>query len=447
MSAKKENCQNNVLHGKNANSTRINCLLALACFLLAACANGGEDTSADRDAASQWKSIKNKQYTGNYDFIDTETDTISSYWQLESFYRKLSLLQKDRINRVSIVHIGDSHLQTDLLSRPVRDGLQSFFGNAGRGLVFPYQVARTNGPEDLFSTSSSRWNASQLSYSKNNVLHGIAGFGMNRLSGKGDIHLSLRSEKDDFDLLRLFLGQHDVPSTWFINPTNSNRTYKLEIGAREGIAFRADSVKLTNSATGFTIYSPNAPSTRYFYGVSMEKERAGILYHSIGVNGAQLSHYLAEPHFWEQLPALGGDLFILSFGTNESFSSSMDEQTYLSNLQAFIKNIKRMHPKADILVTTAADAYINGGANIKLQRLNLALQFYCLHNNIALWDLYGITDGFGSAADWQKQGLMQQDGLHYQAKGYEVQGNLLFDALADGFNRYIAFLSRPAEAP
>ncbi|WP_169719534.1 GDSL-type esterase/lipase family protein [Olivibacter sitiensis] len=420
----------------------MNCLFVLFYFLHIACSDPANKQTKSADELISWHPITEKRYSSTYNFIDSHADTISNYWHLQSFFRKLSLLQEGKIDRVSVVHIGDSHIQTDLLTKEVRNGLQDFFGNAGRGFVFPYQLARTNGPQDFFSSSSSRWSSSRLSYSRNNVLHGLGGFGMNKLSGKGDIQINLRHQNSDFDIIRLFLGQNSSPSTWFINPNKSAKTYQLDIMPQLGHPYQADSLQLTKETNGFSIYSSNAPATRYFYGASLERSEPGVLYHAIGVNGAQYAHYNADANFWNQLKALKSDLYILSFGTNEAITNTMNEDNYLLQVQDFITHIKEINPKADILITTAADSYNRGVPNEMLERINLALQYYCRRYGIALWDLYGITGGYGSAKAWLKHGLYQTDKIHYQAKAYELQGNLLFDALADGFNRYIKYLEQ-----
>lgn len=82
--------------------------------------------------------------TALYNFIHPRQNIISNLTSLDPFYKKLAALKKKGKGQVRIVHLGDSHIQADLLTAPVRTCLQAFFGNAGRGLVFPYQLARSN---------------------------------------------------------------------------------------------------------------------------------------------------------------------------------------------------------------------------------------------------------------------------------------------------------------
>src|SRR5689334_4698676 len=104
------------------------------------------------------------ELSGKYPFISTVFNRISNNAGLDSFYQKLHRLKTSGSGTISIVHIGDSHIQADLLTAVVRNGLQDFFGNSGRGLVFPYQLAQSNAPDDIFSSSSTRWQYNRLAH-------------------------------------------------------------------------------------------------------------------------------------------------------------------------------------------------------------------------------------------------------------------------------------------
>lgn len=57
----------------------------------------------------------------------------------------LDALSNKQNKKLRIVHIGDSHIQADILTDYMRQNLQSKFGNAGLGFAFPYKMAKTNG--------------------------------------------------------------------------------------------------------------------------------------------------------------------------------------------------------------------------------------------------------------------------------------------------------------
>ncbi|QNL48562.1 hypothetical protein H8S90_17455 [Olivibacter sp. SDN3] len=379
--------------------------------------------------------IASLRYNSTYAFIDPLIDTINNVEGLASFYQKLFELRNGDIQRVSVVQIGDSHIQPDLISREVRTGLQDFFGNAGRGLVFPYQVARTNGPLDIKSVASTRWQNTKISQARSPFSAGLTGFSLSGLYGRNELHLTLKpdvsAQQQSFDHVKLFVSK----GPWQLSTING----KSAIGQTTTVAdgdFETREFNLGSSVNEVTISAEKTKA--YFFGASLEKKNVpGVLLHTIGVNGARYEQYNKEPLFWKQLPKLQADLYILSMGTNEAFYNDMTEEVYINHVAETIAKIKTINPNAAVLLTTTAESFKKGTRNPMIERLNLALRYYSGRLGIPLWDLYEITGGVGSSNEWLKNNLLQTDKIHYQQKAYSIQGALLFDALANGYNRYL----------
>lgn len=382
------------------------------------------------------KRISGQRYNDSYSFINPSINSISSLKGLAPFYQKLYELRAGKIKRVNIVQIGDSHIQPDLISREIRSGLQEFFGDAGRGLVFPYQVARTNGPLDIKSSTTTRWQPSTISQLRASSARGISGFALSRQQGTGNISLSLRQDinarEQSFDYIKLFLGG----GQWDLNTVgNSRNSYR--IGQPSTADFTTREIMLNEPTNSFSMRS-SSTNRPYFFGASLEKRNeSGVLFHTIGVNGARYEQYNKEPMFWKQLPALNADLYILSMGTNEAYYNNMTEDLYINQVSETLAKIKIINPKASVLITTTAESFKYGHSNPMIERLNLALKFYCNKMGIPVWDLFEITGGTGSSKEWLKSNLMQADKIHYQRKAYSMQGALLFDAIANGYNQYL----------
>ncbi len=51
----------------------------------------------------------------------------------------------------------------------------------------------------------------------------------------------------------------------------------------------------------------------------------------------------------------------------------------------------------------------------------------------AVWDFYKVMGGLRSVVKWQNNGLAAKDRVHLTAKGYKLQGDLLFDALMKAY--------------
>jgi len=402
-------------------------------------------SKSDIEATANYTRIDQQRYHATYSFIHSEHNTILQEEGLSAFYEKLWNLKAGHTKRVNIVQIGDSHTQPDLIAREVRSGLQHFFGDAGRGLVFPYQIARTNAPFDIASSAPTRWLHSQISRPHASNHLGIAGFSLRKSNGNGTVRLSLKPDinanQQLFDCVKLFVGQ----GTWQVHSIDSHTTtYTVKQSGQT--TSKPQEILLKSPTHGIDIRS--MASNPHFFGVSLEKKDAsGVLFHTIGVNGARYKQYNDEPLFWEQLPALEVDLYILSLGTNEAFYNDMTEESYINDVSETIARIQTINPKAAILVSTTAESFKYGRINPMIERLNLALKFYCHKQGIPVWDLFEITGGSGSAQEWLKNGLLQADKIHYQQKAYSMQGALLFDALASGYNQFIEQKSSTVEFP
>ena len=90
--------------------------------------------------------------------IDSAQNKIINAQSLKGFFEELSDLSSARDKKVvSIVHIGDSHIQANYITGMVRNLFQDDFGNAGRGLVFPYRLANSYGPNDVKFNYVGKW--------------------------------------------------------------------------------------------------------------------------------------------------------------------------------------------------------------------------------------------------------------------------------------------------
>ena len=88
------------------------------------------------------------------------------------------------------------------------------------------------------------------------------------------------------------------------------------------------------------------------YGIVSESAPNGILYHSIGINGAQVPSFLRCDLFEQQLAALKPDLVILGLGINDAYSKKFSPEVYEENYTELIAGIRRAVPEAAIIFTT-----------------------------------------------------------------------------------------------
>ncbi|MEL6847920.1 MAG: GDSL-type esterase/lipase family protein [Bacteroidota bacterium] len=456
-----------------------------------------------------------------YAFLRGDINLIDNNFRgLQHFYHQLSLLENGRRQKVNIVHIGDSHIQADWFSGRLRMALQKQFGAAGRGLVFPYQVARTNSPDDLFTSSNVKWEVQRNIGSQSSLPTGVSGISLRTQTphfilkvGVGDnpfgidytfdrVGVFTEKGRENFQLYaspsaRAFPGLSKASST------DNSKLHEVrsgenltEIAAKYNVAI--DDLITWNRLAGSTIYAgkrliveapkggtptpardrslnesvpldfrnsaqdatrflaqttlPRAVSTVYLrgkkeesiqrqtvlYGLVLENsQRRGILYHNIGVNGAKFSDFNRGRHFMQQVGALEPDLIIVSLGTNEAANRAFGRRAFYQAIDEMIYQINQYAPHAAILFTTPPDAYYarqRHNSNVELARD--VLQEYAFNHDLACWNFYDIMGGTDAIQDWHKEGLAQPDHLHLTQEGYELQGDLLFEALIKGYGNY-----------
>ncbi len=348
---------------------------------------------------------------------------------LDSFYIKLAALKKTKKGVVRIVHIGDSHIQSGYLAEQVRSRMQQFFGNAGRGLVFPYQVIQTTSPADINSSSNTGWKQYKVANAASSLGAGISGYAIQTNATGASIDLKLDADAaSNFKRAKFFISN---PSSWLLRASNNETSYFVKNTSEKPLPFTE--IELDHLSNGFLLSSLPSTTPQSFFGVSLENDQPGILYHAIGVNGARYEQYNNAPLFWKQLPGLQADLYIISLGTNEA-QLKFNDATFRKHVALFLQKLKTASPRAAVIVTTAADSYKGGRPNTDLRLLNLSLFEYCTAKNIPTWDLYRVTNGFGSAHNWKNRGYMNEDLVHFTGEGYRLQGLLLFNAIAKGFN-------------
>jgi lysophospholipase L1-like esterase len=381
----------------------------------------------------------------NFAFINQEENRLQNSTSLSTFFEKLYLQKKNKNQKISILHIGDSHIQADFLTSKTRQLLQTEFGNAGRGLIFPGRVARTNEPQNIYSNTNAQWESKRIVFTDKPLPIGIGAITLRTVQPNAKVGIrtfNLPPIDNAFNKLTLFF-QKDSASF--------NLAVKDSVGqdlAYVG-SFSLDGYR--NSSTVLLPYYVNKielqclvplpkQSQLILYGISLENQKSGVLYHAIGGNGAKVRHYLAAEYFVQQTATLQPDLIIISLGTNEAIEYPYVDSQFNNQLLELITKLKANNPQTQILITTTADFYKkrtrrNPGVEVIRKKILEA----CDQNNWAYWDLYEVAGGKHAADQWKKNKLLQSEGIHFTKAGYELQGTLLYQAFLKAYNEYVLY--------
>jgi lysophospholipase L1-like esterase len=346
--------------------------------------------------------------------------------RFDSFRLKMDSLNQGKCDKVRIMHIGDSHIQPDNFSGITRKKFQATYGNGGRGLVFPYTLAKTNGPKDFIATSSTVWTNSWIINYPHKFNIGMPGIGIKSTTESGAFTLELRKDSTINPYSRgfvLYSLQDPQKGLVTVNKTITKTTTQVHFDTLSfNSAMPQSKLDVSFSGAAMTLH-----------GVYVENDQAGVVYNAAGVAGARYRDYLRNDFFIEQLPLFAPDLVIISLGTNESYDPSFTEAGFRQIVDSMFTLLHERLPNSSVLITLPSENYRvkNGVASVN-QRISLItsiLREQSLKHGFAIWDLFEVMGGEGSMLEWKKAGLVNDDYIHYLRKGYNLQGELLFEAL------------------
>jgi lysophospholipase L1-like esterase len=373
--------------------------------------------------------LDSQSITQQYPMLDEAANLIQNDSSaLSGFYAKLAELRSGQRDRVTILQIGDSHIQPGYFSGTARAGLQRYFGNAGRGLVFPWKLAGTNQPDDIRISSTSAWQRS------NNEI-GICGYGL-QTQAAGNLVIQTNNffqVDNSFDSITLILKEQQNSYAWKAIGLDDELKVDIDSFADQSV-YRMNWVNPVRKVE-LSFSAANLQDQANLYGIILERQQPGLLYHAIGVNGASLDRFSKIEEFFPQIRILNPDLIIVSLGTNDT-QGRFREEVYQKTLKQFMKNLNKAVPRTPLIFTLPPDSRKNGRANLDIAKANAILTHYCTENGYAWWDLQAVMGGSGAISKWRKTGLAAGDYKHFTPKGYMLQGQLFYQALIKGYKNY-----------
>ncbi len=349
-------------------------------------------------------------------------------------------------NIISIVHLGDSHVQAGFFSEALRIPLQAQWGNAGRGFVTPLKLTNTNEPTDYSITSPDKWSYYRCvggnHFSSNVGLSGIAIIPVTEHVDLTFETLSRTGEDVSFNTLRLFHADDaNFPQLF---PEIDEASMRIDFSQNGETRYTwAASLCLCSMRLQGANSGDNAHAA--IYGASLENGHNGILLHTIGNNSATYECYNKVDNYASKLSRLSPHIIIISMGTNESVSNTFSGETLYNQIDRLVTSLQQEIPNALILLTTPGDNMIRSNqrnkrtykTNPHISTAAETIKRYGADKHIAVWDWFTISGGLNSCGTWVKENGMSKDHIHYTPMGYAIQGNLLYQSIYNAYERYI----------
>ncbi|MDR2204761.1 MAG: GDSL-type esterase/lipase family protein [Flavobacteriaceae bacterium] len=406
---------------------------------------------------------------------------------LQNFTKKLNENQSVS----NVLFLGDSHIQSGWISEVLRKKFQEKYGNAGRGLVFPYSIANSNSPQDFLSVSNRAWKTFRSVYEQDIFPEiGALGFVMGN-SEDSFIEIYFKNPEDEFNEVKIFndkdmIGENftiyesDVSLSDDVKKTKKMLDYTVEEGEtypelaakfnvvttrllqlngesvknpKAGQKIKAEQIipeyntdfenkiaiigtgKYENGETVFHypkftqrfLMKTNASKGNIFYGFQFLKNSTnGVVFNSIGINGATYSDFLKYPLQIKELADTNPDLLMISLGTNESLSSITKDE-FQKNVENLIESFRNYNPNLPILLVSPTD---NNQKPEKVKEIVSWIREVAILNHAAFLNQYEATGGKGYFRKSLNKKTANADGVHFLKDGYEQQANLIWKMLS-----------------
>ncbi len=347
-----------------------------------------------------------------------------------NFYKKMDELRSGKRNKLVIAHYGGSHIQAGNWGDKLMLNFQGMGNFEGGGIwAFPYKIAKTNSPHFFKSYTDGKWKRFRCAtYKEMCVNLGMAGIAAvtNDSANTFGVKLNKNKHHEKFNSIKVY--------------HNFNESFDFVLAPHISVCSRVDSVE-----KGFTkfVFDDYIDSVNFIlwrkdtlkkdfmlYGFSLENSKPGFYYASFGVNGAASDSYLKCNLFSDQLSTIKPDLVIFSLGVNDTQGKDFTKEDYIENYDSLIAAVRAVSPDCAILLTTTSDNYIRRKtANKRPIKAQDAMFELMEKHKASVWDLYAVMGGYKSIYKWYRVGLASKDKVHFSPKGYQILGQMMFDAI------------------
>jgi lysophospholipase L1-like esterase len=364
--------------------------------------------------------------------IHDETGSLNSTFKL--LYQQK---QRKGTKHIPFLHIGDSHIQAGFLTRIMRTSLQKEFGNAGLGLIVPLKMAGTNQPRDYRITSNGKWESNRMVTKGRGYTFGISGIAIQANDKNISLDVEVRYDSINnisYPFNKITVFHNNAPT---LIPSDSSLIENIKT-----LSPHAHSIFLNKHTHQLNLKQKTSNSTtKTIHAFSIENGNGGVLYHTLGINGARCRDFCSSPLLIAQTRLLNPQVIIISLGTNESIETPCSIKGFLESLDCMVKELKKVNPDAVFILTTPAEGFRRQQrTRIPNERILLvrdAIVEYAALNKLAYWDLFEATGGKGASNKWKQSELLGHDLLHFSIEGYELQGKLFFEAFMKSYYSYV----------
>lgn len=371
----------------------------------------------------------------------TMNDKAKSY--LHDFFKEIS-----KSNRLSILHYGDSQIESDRITSYIRQKIQTKFGGHGVGLIPATDVFNSFSFKQSFSDNFERYTI----------------FGGKKLKSRryGAIASVSRFTKE-IDTTKISLDSLPNQTAWItIAPSkiaypNARQFTRVTLHYNDCIV----PVKLTvtqdqkvikeaNLITdakqhALTLTFNSTPSNLKFEfsgkispnicGFSLQGD-SGLTVSNIALRGSS-GTFFRRIKYYDMSSMMHQDnaqMLILQFGGNSVvyFKDSTEVTNYANWFKQQIRTLRKAMPGKMIVVIGPSDMSKLNGTTYEtypfLPYTISEMKRVALESDAAYWDLYTAMGGYNSMPAWVEKRLAANDYVHFSTKGAKFIAQMFWNA-------------------
>lgn len=325
-----------------------------------------------------------------------------------------ALAFKWKSGTLKVLHLGDSHVQIGHFSGEIK----RLLGVKTEGIQFPYSLAKSVDGRVLKSKASGRWEGTSILKPSAGWNIGLAGYAVSTRDSAAHITFTLKDSLATLNQIRVWTQTDSCAMI-----PDVGLEFMLDKRGQSGNVTYWDFKCYTN-VSQFTLGLQKSASNQdefTLHGVEILSNETSIDYQDLGVAGAQFTHLKSRENVaLDQIELLKPDLLICSFGTNEAYNANWNPATYRQAVAEFMQDVKSKSPETVFLFTSPPDTR----SQKRIPKFQQEVVQTLSELPAAYYDLNQVMGGFGSSADWVKNGCFLKDQLHLTKEGYQLQAKL-----------------------
>lgn len=353
---------------------------------------------------------------------------------LSTFHLALRQLEVGTRTKVRVLHFGDSHTAADILTTTIRRDLQARFGNGGRGFLLLGHPWKAYNPQDVIVMSQGRWIGKRAILTDPESLadkrFGLCGIasepsgpeGTTTIAAPGEPPFSAPMASLTLLYLRQPLGGEFSISLDGAPPTRiATDAPQYELGIEQ---------RTLGSGRHTATIAADSNSPVRLFGAVVEAAQPGVVYDTLGVNGAFFESVL----HWDsamlasQVALRSPDLIVVMYGTNDAGDKKLAPDSLARTMTVALARLRRGAPSAACLIVGPPDGRSTVRRPVSAARLQWVVDVertVAREQGCAFIDARALMGGAGSFGQWQRQGLAAPDGVHLTYRGYQMLGHLI----------------------